>query len=150
MKWPRVRFTIRRLMVAVAILAVAIRAVLWIGDMRRLSNEYALRAFRFSTVPQRMFNSKSFAMTKDGRWVNRNDDENDWLRDAGACKLAEKYWRLSDYPWLPVEPDPPPPQPIPHPRPAVDLPAEMDCRCQTPMAERPPRWTFLWAWRRWN
>jgi hypothetical protein len=93
--------------------------------------------------------SGSGAITKDGRPVNIYDDENDWLRDAWACKLAEKYLRLSHYPWLPVEPDPPPPERLAHPRPAIDLPAEMASgRRWIDLDAHAPGWTFLWTWRR--
>src|SRR6516162_3210080 len=113
------RFTVRRLMVAVAILPLSLRAILWVVEMRTRSALYDRRAFEFAHSTAR---SGSIALTKDGREVNLYDDENDWLHDAWACTMAKKYWRLSDYPWLPVEPDPPPPERLAHPRRAVDLP----------------------------
>jgi hypothetical protein len=84
----RPRLTIRRLMVVVAILALSLRSILWVVEMRTRSATYARRAFEFGLMSAR---SGSFVKTKDGRWVNRYDDENDWLRDGWACKLAEKY-----------------------------------------------------------
>lgn len=140
-KWPRVRFTVRRLMIAVAILALTIRAVVWVGEMRKLSAEYERRAFEFGLSTARL---RSGVQRSDGSMASRYDDENNYREDAWACKLAEKYWRLSDYPWLPVEPDPPPPRPLPHPRRGVDLPAEMECHCYG-RKDDPPAWTFLWS-----
>jgi hypothetical protein len=144
MKWPRPRFTVRRLMIAVAIFAVSLGAVRWVAEMRTRSADYQRRAEEFAASTARL---SSGVFTKDGRLVNKYDNENTWLHDAWACKLAEKYWRLSDYPWLPVEPDPPPPERLAHPRPAINLPAEHRLDCWN-RSSRPPAWTFLWTWRR--
>ena len=143
MPLPRVRFTVRRLMAAVAILALSLWAILWVVEMRTRSIAYERRALEFGLMTARM---GSGLVTSDGRWVSKYDDENDWRHDAWACMLAAKYWRLSDYPWLPVEPDPPPPEPLPHPRCAIDLPAEMQSGCWN-RDSRPPFWTLLWTWR---
>ena len=59
-------------------------------------------------------------MTKDGGLFNIADDENDYRDYAWACELAQKYYRLSDYPWMPFELDPPRPVPLTNPRPAID------------------------------
>ena len=144
MSLRRPRFSVRRLMVAVAILAVSFKGVSWVVVMRIRSAEYRRRAFEFGLMTSR---NGGDVPARDGRWVNKYDDENDWLLDAWACKLAGKYWRLSDYPWLLVEPDPPPPKRLAHPRPATDLPAEMESGCWG-RASRPPAWTFLWTWSR--
>jgi hypothetical protein len=131
-------------MIAVVVAAVLMGVSRWIVVMRTRSAAYNRRAQEFGWTTARM---GSGILTEDGRWVSINDDENDWLRDAWACKLAEKYWRLSDYPWLPVEPDPPPPERLAYPRRATALPAEMQSGCWN-RASRPPAWTFLWTWRR--
>ncbi len=141
MKPPR--YTVRRLMVAVAILALSLRAILWLVEMRTRSAAYQRRAWEIGLMTAR---SGSGILTSDGRWVGIGEDENTRLHDAWACKLAEKYWRLSDYPWLPVEPDPPPPERLAQPRRAIDLPAEMESDCWD-RGSRPPAWTFLWTWR---
>ena len=150
MKRPRLRFTVRRLMIAVAILAVSIRAISWVVEMRTRSASYDRRAFEFAW---RTGHSGSGIITKDGRLVGLGENENTRLEDAWACKMARKYWRLSDYPWLPVEPDPPPPERLAHPRHAIDLPAEFhhpelhNWGCWN-RDSSPPAWTFLWTWRR--
>jgi hypothetical protein len=144
MKRPRLRFTVRRLMIAVAIVAVSISAISWVVEMRTRSTAYERRAIEFAGSTAR---GGSGFVTKDGRWVSKYDDENDWLRDAWACKMAKRYWRLSDYPWLPVEPALPPPERLDNPRPAIDLPAELDHTDCWNRESRPPAWTFLWTWR---
>jgi type II secretory pathway pseudopilin PulG len=141
---PRVRITIRRMMVAVAIVGLLMGTGRWVVVMRTRSAAYDRRAQEFGMMTAR---GGSAVLTADGRLISINDDENDWLRDAWACKLAEKYWRLSDYPWLPVEPDSPRPERLAHPRPATALPAEMESGCWN-RASRPPAWTFLWTWPR--
>ena len=121
MRWPRPRFTVRRLMVAIAILALVFGAISWVGEMCARSAAYRRRAFGFSMLTMRR---GSLIETPDGRWVDRYNDENDLLRDAWAWRLAAKYHRLSIYPWLTAEPDAPAPQRLAHPRRALELPAQ--------------------------
>ena len=140
----RPRLTIRRLMAVVAILALLMGEGVWISEMRARSAVYRLQAFDYELMTLR---AGSNVLTEDGRFVRRYDDENDWLCDAWACQLAEKYRRLSDYPWLSVGPDLPPPERLAHPRRAIDLPPDVEwgCSCET---SETPWWTFLWTWRR--
>jgi hypothetical protein len=147
MRRPRLRFTVRRLMIAVAILALSIRSITWVVELRTRSGTYARRAEEYARSTGR---AGSWTTTQDGRVVDLYEDENSRLRDVWACKMAEKYWRLSDYPWLPVEPDIPPPEPLAHPRNAFELPekTKSESGCWNPYP-RPPDWTFLWTWRRW-
>ncbi len=145
MPLPRVRFTVRRLMVAVAVFAISFGAMTWVARMRALSATYRQRAANFSWLTARI---GSIVMMPDGRWVNRYEDENDRLRDAWALCLAAKYLRLSYYPWLPVEPDPPPPEPLAHPRNAFTLPERDSSPAVSFFESRPPAWTFLWTWHR--
>jgi hypothetical protein len=82
MKIPHPRFTVRRLMVAVAIVALPIG--LWGRSMAfaRIAREHAAR-------------EKDFA---------------DARASSYHWNLAVKYERAAMYPWLPVAPDPPEPQ----------------------------------------
>ena len=141
----RLRFTVRSLMIVVAIVGLLLGASLWVLEMRTRSAAYRKRALEFGVMFWR--GSGSAAWTKYGRMVDVYDSENDWIKDEWAYKQAEKYWRISHYPWLPVDPDPPPPKLLVHARAAVDLPAEMHWagRYRYPDA---PWWTFLWTWRR--
>jgi hypothetical protein len=90
MPLPRVRFTVRRLMVAVAVIGLA--CGLW-----RRSAAYAEKA-RYNW-------SMAFALMHgypgpEGR-----------LREIGYLQdLARKYERAARYPFLPVAPDPPEPE----------------------------------------
>jgi hypothetical protein len=142
MKRPRLRFTVRRLMIAVAILALSLRAILWVAEMRTRSAAHHRRAIEFVLITAR---SGSVVHTKDGRRVDRYENENRRREDAWARQLAEKYWHLSNYPWLAVEPDPPRPEPLAHPRSAFELPEE-DARPWWDQGSDPPAWTFLWTW----
>ncbi len=144
MKRPRPRITVRRLMIAVMIVGLSIRAYTWVVEMRSRSAAYYRRGQEFAWSTMR---SGSRVLMTDGRWVDRYDNENRRQEDAWALEMAEKYWRLSDYPWLPVEPDPPCPQPLADPKTAFELPPRtvvgLDHR-----GPRPPAWTFLWTWHR--
>ena len=139
----RLRFTVRSLMIVVAIVGLLLGASLWVLEMRTRSAAYRRRAGEFGDMTYR---AGSSVWTKEGRMVNFYDSENNWIRDEWAYKLAEKYSRLADRPWLPVDPDPPPPKPLAHPRKAVDLPADFRS-WQWDGKPVCPWWTFLWVWR---
>ena len=59
MKRPRLRFTVRRLMIAVAILALSISAVRWVVEMRARSIAHYLRAEDFAVMTMRSGDRKS-------------------------------------------------------------------------------------------
>ena len=143
----RPRFTVRSLMISVVIVGLLMGASLWIVEMRTRSAAYRQRAFEFGDMTG--FRLGRTVQAKNGRSVNPMDDENTYLRYAWATKLAEKYWRLADRPWLPVEPDPPPPERLPHPRPAVDCPEGIQSWGWNRHRREQvyPWWTFLWTWR---
>jgi hypothetical protein len=143
MRWTRPRFTVRGLMIAVAILAVAFGAISWVARMRERSSAYRRRASEYWALTLRM---GSLVRTADGRWVDRYEDENDRIMDARARRMEEKYLRLSYYPWQTAEPDPPPPPPLANPRPALDLPGEEMTAVTSVPVRGPPAWTFLWTW----
>jgi hypothetical protein len=145
MRWPRPRFTVRRLMIAVAILAIGFGAIKWVAEMRARSSDYRRRAIEFE---RRTLRRGSLVRTDDGRWVDRFDNENDRLGDDWARRMAAKYERLSYCPWLATEPDPPPPLPLAHPRSARELPGLDYWNVTSVYDLRPPAWTFLWTWRR--
>lgn len=140
MRWPRPRFTVRRLMITIAILAIGLGAIKWVVAMRVRSAAYQRWAYEFMLTTVR---HGSAVRTADGRWVNIH--ENDRLRDDWAWRLAAKYRRLSYYPWLEAEPDPPLPRPLAHPRSALDLPERDFSLAASVRALRPPAWTFLWT-----
>jgi hypothetical protein len=96
---PRFRFTVRRLMVAVAVVAL----ILGLLRLRPQSIAYHQQAEDYAWVT---FHPDSMIIL-DGQFASRNPATR--IRDPWAWKMAEKYWRLSDYPWLPDSSDPPPP-----------------------------------------
>jgi hypothetical protein len=48
MKLPRVRFTVRRMMVLVAVAGLTSGAMVWHGRMKRLSALYEMRASKYA------------------------------------------------------------------------------------------------------
>ena len=91
MRLPRVRFTVRRMMVAVAVVAVCVTiAVPYLSD---LSQRYEAKA--------------------NGHWLSRSACEAEGKSRLAAYyeSLADKYHRAARWPFLPVAPDPPLPNP---------------------------------------
>ncbi len=106
MKLPRVRFTIRRIMVAVAIVAMLfIGVVLW-----RRSQEYRRRAeshdlLLWSALPVAIDEAASPGRLGGGLSVGG------LLRRAKYHhEMSRKYWWAAARPWVSVDPDPPPPE----------------------------------------
>jgi hypothetical protein len=97
-------------MVAVAVAALIMGAGVWVAEMRRRSVEYQRQAARFEVMSLLDHTPGSCISVTDDIWVNRHGDNKPTPREVWASKLAEKYRRLSKYPWLTVEPDPPAPE----------------------------------------
>jgi hypothetical protein len=98
MRIPRVRFTVRRMMIAVAIVALALSFFVWNRRMARLSMEYDMQSltYRGSGGPRPRFPVPiPSPLTDRERW----EDE-----------MAARYRRAARYPWLPVAPDSPQPE----------------------------------------
>jgi hypothetical protein len=131
------------MMVATGIIAILLGGFAWIGRMRQRSAAYERRAQAYAWMT---FHSGSGVLI-DGEWVERDPVVR--VRDAWARKMAEKYWNLSDYPWLPAGRDPSPP-----PEALLDLTDTGDPRSEAYMAKwslrhtDPPSWTLLWTWHR--
>ncbi len=89
MRLPRVRFTLRRMMIAVAILAISMAAALRWFDLHSRARAYAFWA---AVSPMNIKGPKGERMAM----------HYDLLR--------LKYERAARYPWLPVAPDPPEPK----------------------------------------
>jgi hypothetical protein len=93
-KSPRLRFTVRRLMVTVAIVAVAMGSLAYVVRLARLRAYYHRRAVECSSAAA-MFRSPAY-----------RDDVEDPVAADRLDRLADKYERAAARPWLPVEPDP--------------------------------------------
>jgi hypothetical protein len=135
---PRLRFTIRWMMVVVAIVALALGSTLWGLKMRRLARSYALRASMSKQLeskhrglearvtgavqeieelqqeigePGPVREEPSFAAIglDQMRLISEYAAHSRRLADHHAT-LRRKYERAARYPWLPVDPDPPEPE----------------------------------------
>jgi hypothetical protein len=148
MRLPRPRFTVCRLLIAVAIVGLLMGAGRWVVEMRTRSAAYRERAYAFLGMTGQVFGS--YVRANDGGHVNVYDNENTYIQYAWAREMVYKYRRLADRPWLTAEPDPPRPGRLAHPRPAVECPAELRSRgpsirwCLEPVY---PWWTFPWTCR---
>lgn len=104
---PRVRFTVRRLMVVVAVAAVAIGGAAWVVRVGRLASDYRRLHARHSSEVQRYHEEASKALR------SRNGRDRYVLASRLAdyhARLESKYGHAAHNPWLPVDPDPPPPE----------------------------------------
>jgi hypothetical protein len=92
MRLPRVRFTVRRMMIAVAVVGVALGMCLW---MVRRSKIFRERSNDHGRTWAAM--------------MERGMEPGNGLADYHR-RLSEKYDRAALIPWLPVAPDPPEPE----------------------------------------
>ena len=93
---PRVRFTVRRMMVAVAAVALmSYGVVLW-----RRASEYRGRADSYGI---------RVIMVDSGLSPDDLERKNRRLNEYYES-MQRKYDRAARYPWLPVAPDPPEPE----------------------------------------
>lgn len=88
---PRMRFTVRRMMAAVFVVAIGFSLVAWIGR----------RAARFRALYVGHIN-------KVGVVSSPNPSPHE-VQGIYHLKMGEKYRLAALRPWLPVEPDPPEP-----------------------------------------
>ena len=93
----RPRPTIRRLMVAVAVVAVVLALFEWMGRRGRHFGRLA-------------YENRTQAELNEVSWAVGNRNLPYRTLAAHRRKLQEKYERAARYPWLTVAPDPPEPQ----------------------------------------
>jgi hypothetical protein len=107
MKLPR--FTVRRLMVAVAIVGI----ILWGFRLRTLSAHYRAEVERCEVHIRLTGAMCFFDNPKSSPEMNKRrlEAQWDWINRYGAhyYKLKCKYECAASYPWLSVETDPPEP-----------------------------------------
>jgi hypothetical protein len=117
MRLPRVRFTVRRMMLAVAIVAVVLEGLIVLGRYR-YHRDRAARVARTAVALRRMI-----AKLPPGQKALRTDlDDEDGspavLATPEACekflahldRVVRKHEYAARHPWLPIEPDPPAPK----------------------------------------
>jgi hypothetical protein len=118
------RFTVRRLIIVVAIVAVGIGATLECQRLRKLSNDYSIQASRIGSQAKffRLGERMSHEEWRAGREkVLETHRKSGYMvaypPEAEQCRqlipyyesLLLKYERAALYPFLPVEPNPPHP-----------------------------------------
>ena len=124
MRLPRPQFTVRRLMLVVALAGLALGGGIWGSKMWRLSGVHA-RTARFHRSWLGLYRQRETVILKSlGRLeqfaaqhalpppsvARHRDDAAGYARKADFREaLALKYERAARYPWLPVETDPPEP-----------------------------------------
>ena len=101
---PRFRFTLRRMMVAVAIVALGIAAVRWRRAMDDLAADYLHRALlhHIKVADDHAEMLRSPADPRAGELLER--------RKAYRRAMADKWNRAALSPWRPVPPDLPVPR----------------------------------------
>jgi hypothetical protein len=115
MRLPHVRFTVRRMMIAVALLALFLGG--WVWMERRSARFSDLANWHHRQITCVFFGSPG----PDGKFIyeasdspQRDGDPPVSLRqqriDTWRRQIAVKYWDAARHPWLPVEPDPPEPE----------------------------------------
>jgi hypothetical protein len=105
---PRFRFTIRRMMIAVAIVGLTLGlAGLWrrSKDLRRLAEEHDNLEQSILPVVIDAASTPSDPRLPQGASIRSLLCQAEYHR-----KLSRKYWRASARPWLAVEADPPEPK----------------------------------------
>ena len=129
MRPPRMRFTVRWIMAAVAVVAVLLFAVVQLDRFRKLGVSYSRRAAELKS--EEAYTRRNIQRTEvvianirarlepaDGKGEHRLRSLLDEQRDQMAryaeyahylAELRSKYQHAARYPWLPVEPDPPEP-----------------------------------------
>ena len=105
MRMPRVRFTVRRMMVAVAVLAVVLGA----GEATRKRRSRFGREAGFHGAFMRLYaRSPPVHFPNKERLASHRRSLAE--KKAYHESLAGKYEQAARHPWLPVAPDPPEPE----------------------------------------
>jgi hypothetical protein len=130
MRLPRIRLTVRRMMVAVAVVAVGLGVRSQLARWRQMARFYEISAARLDRIV--ISHWRHYANMSHEQWladcravdeVNRNGGRTWGMERYGpepnfarrmAVHLdlvARKNHRAATQPWWSVEPDPPPPKP---------------------------------------
>ncbi len=108
MSLPRLRFTVRAMMVAVAIVAAVLGLKRRMHDFSRRAEYHLLRA---DELAKGCVFGKMFRDDPDRSRASQHEAERQNFRVvAFHANLGVKYARAARYPWLSVAPDPPEPK----------------------------------------
>jgi hypothetical protein len=127
MRRPRVRFTVRRLMIVIAVVGVLFAVGLETTRLRRISaaRQQALTSYAAYEALARKFSAQQSPMETKAREGSAESLAEDLEKAATiSARMAARYQRNADYwdmmskkyadaaryPWRSVEPDPPPPE----------------------------------------
>ena len=116
MRVPRLRITIRSVMIIVAVAALALAAEATRRRMANLSAAYRLRALVHQNKAEL---AEGNAIESESAYRRGQPPDPKYAKwSEGFQRLAEfhcammrKYERAASRPWLPIDPDPTPPQP---------------------------------------
>ena len=103
MRLPRVRLTVRRLMVAVAVVALCLTAWSYWDRRDERYFEFAVKAMSHTTLAVAYETGRPIGSLRERARVNPR-------KAAYHAALARKYEYAASRPWLPVLPDPPEPE----------------------------------------
>lgn len=106
MRLPRVRFTVRGMMVAVAVAALVGYAI----RLNRLSSRYEGKARKCALTRHLAVSMECGSMIVPSWMQDHRIDDLRSRRIAHYDSLAFKYRHAARYPWLPIAPDPPEPE----------------------------------------
>jgi hypothetical protein len=123
MRIPRMRYTMKRMMLAVAVLALIMGGlrIVWLRDGYRKAAAYYASLEKLHRESRRFVEDGGRAEEElalaFGEKVSGEDKKQQstevrgWQRLSDYCAaLRRKYERAAARPWIPVDPDPPPPQ----------------------------------------
>lgn len=117
MRLPRFRFTVRGMMLALAIVGIALFAIMEADRLNRLATRYRKRAEDSRFISESYSADMTWLREKhiqtqsdvEKRAIAKTLDLNGRKIDHHS-RLARKYADAARYPWLPVAPDPPTPK----------------------------------------
>jgi hypothetical protein len=119
MRLPRVRFTVRRMMVATAVLAISLFSGIWLTRMGRLAGIYEQRALHHAqqeratrqAIEDQLAHIQRIARypEKDPSYLHLQQLQHKNPSADYHAAMSDKYELASRRPWQPVTPDPPPP-----------------------------------------
>lgn len=104
MRLPRVRFTIRRMMITVAVVSILV----WAVKLHQIADSHRARAYRSKQHWGAAW--RGMYQKTDGSYSSILGNENRDLHMFYYRSLKEKYERAARYPWISVAPDPPEPE----------------------------------------